>query len=81
MAKRRNWGLIFALRTGSAAYSHKILAGIWVRLGYKSVNGMLTKEGEDIEVHEEGDLFDLLGLDFVEPEYRDVQQTRAQRLP
>lgn len=81
MAKPRNWGLIFALRTGSAAYSHKILAGTWVRLGYRSVDGMLTKEEKLFGVPEEADLFDLLGLDFIEPEYRDVQQTRAENPP
>ncbi len=34
-AQPDNWGLIYAIRTGSADYSHKVLATNWVRLGYK----------------------------------------------
>ena len=31
LPEEENWGLIFALRTGSADYSHKVLANAWVR--------------------------------------------------
>lgn len=69
-ATERNWGLILAIRTGSAEYSHKVLATNWVKAGYKSVNGMLTKNNQEVEVREEKDLFKLIGVEYVEPEER-----------
>lgn len=65
-----NWGLIFAIRTGSADYSHKILATGWSKKGYKSKEGYLTMYNRRVEVKEEKDLFDLIGLDYVEPQLR-----------
>ena len=70
MANERNWGLIFAIRTGSADFSHKILACGWVKAGYKSEGGILKKDGKETEIREEKDLFDLIGLPFVEPRLR-----------
>lgn len=69
-ATKDNWGLIFAIRTGSAEYSHKVLATNWVKLGYKSIEGMLHKDGKPIEIREEIDLFNLLKMDYVKPELR-----------
>jgi len=69
-ATPENWGLIFALRTGSANFSHKVLATKWVKMGYKSENGLLTREGEVYIIPEEKDLFNLLGLEWVKPELR-----------
>ena len=71
-AQPENWGLIFAIRTGSADYSHKILANKWSKLGYKSVNGMLTKDSQDVPIYEEIDLFNLLGIRYVKPKFREL---------
>lgn len=71
-AKQENWGLIFALRTGSADYSHKILANGWVRNGFKSIDGYLFKDNERYEIREEQDLFRLAGVPYVEPEDRNL---------
>lgn len=72
-ATPKNWGLIFAIRTGSADYSHKVLATKWVQKGYKSVDGNLTLNGgRTISVYEEQDLFRLLGLPYVEPKFRNL---------
>ena len=65
-----SWGLIFAIRTGSADYSHKVLATGWVKQGYKSSNGILTKDEIEYPVREEIDLFNLLGLKWIEPQFR-----------
>lgn len=65
-----NWGLIYATRTGSARFSHEILACGWVRNGYKSVDGMLVRDGKAIPVREEADLFQLAGVPWTEPENR-----------
>ena len=69
-AERGNWGLIYAIRTGSADYSHKILATEWVKRGYKSEGGFLTSNGKQVLVPEEKDLFNRIGLTFIEPELR-----------
>lgn len=71
-AKEDNWGNTFAIRTGSAEYSHKVLATTWVSLGYHSEDGYLCKDGKRCEIREEQDLFDLLGLRYVEPEERNL---------
>jgi len=69
-AEPDNWGNIFAMRTGSAEYSHEILAKGWRYAGYKSEGGYLFRDGERIAIREEEDLFKLLGITFVEPEQR-----------
>lgn len=69
-----NWGLIFAIRTGSASYSHKVLATGWVKAGYNSENGMLQKNGKIIPVLEESDLFDLIGVEFIHPKLREYDE-------
>ncbi len=65
-----NWGLIFAIRTGSAKFSHKTLAVRWVKRGYKSEGGNLYFEGKKILVREEIDLFNRLRLKYIEPKHR-----------
>jgi len=63
-----NWGLIFAIRTGSAEFSHQKLATVWVKQGYHSKDGMLHNQfGKQLPIREEIDLFNLLGIDWVEP--------------
>ena len=69
-ATPRNWGLIFAIRTGSAGFSHRVLACGWVRHGYKSQDGMLWRDGMEVVVPEERDLFRFAGVQWVEPENR-----------
>jgi DNA polymerase/3'-5' exonuclease PolX len=73
MAGAENWGLIFAIRTGSADFSRHILATGWVKAGYRSEDGRLrARDGSIIPVREEQDLFDLLGMPWVNPEAREV---------
>lgn len=67
-----NWGFIYAIRTGSADYSAKILGAGWVANGYKGIDGQLTYQGKVIEVREEADLFRRAGIKYIEPEYRNV---------
>ncbi len=69
-ATKKNWGLIFAIRTGSAEYSHKVLGIGWVKAGYKSKEGTLHKDNKPIEVREEIDLFNLIGVEYAEPKQR-----------
>jgi DNA polymerase/3'-5' exonuclease PolX len=67
-----NWGLIFAIRTGSAEFSHKVLATNWVKLGYRSKDGYLHINNHKIFIPEEKDLFDILRIKFVEPKDREI---------
>ncbi len=70
-ATPENWGHILAMRTGSARFSHKVLATGWVKKGYKSKKGILHDSWDDpIKIKEEKDLFDLIGEDYVKPEDR-----------
>lgn len=71
-ARLENWGLIYAIRTGSAEYSHRVLACGWVSNGYHSVNGMLFREEAAVPTFEEQDLFRLAGVPWTEPEARNV---------
>lgn len=64
-----SWGYILAIRTGSAEFSMK-LATKWVAAGYKGDHGMLTKGGRPFPVREEHDLFNLLYVPYVEPQFR-----------
>jgi DNA polymerase (family 10) len=67
-----NWGNLFAMRTGSAEYSYKVLASRWVQLGFKSIEGYLWREDERYDLPEESDLFRLLGIPYVVPELRNL---------
>jgi hypothetical protein len=62
MARLENWGLILAIRTGSADFSHHVLGKGWTETGYESKGGMLNKRGteEQIVVPEEKDMFCLI---------------------
>lgn len=71
-AEEGNWGLIFAIRTGSADYSHRVLANGWVKRGYKSEGGYLVQNGKIYEVREEKDLFERIGLQYIEPKNRNI---------
>lgn len=71
-ATPENWGSILAIRTGSATYSHKVLACGWKNRGYTSKGGILFREGESFNVPEEEDLFRMAGVKFVPPEERDL---------
>ena len=71
-AEHENWGYILAIRTGSADYSHKVLATAWVECGFKGVDGYLSANGKRIAVYEEKDLFDLIGVRYVEPALRSL---------
>lgn len=65
-----NWGYIMAIRTGSADYSHRILAKAWVKKGYVGKDGFLTSNGKIVPVREESELFRLLNLPMLPPEKR-----------
>jgi DNA polymerase/3'-5' exonuclease PolX len=69
-ATKKNWGYIFAIRTGSSDFSHNTLAKSWVRNGYFGNGGTLFKGNQAIDIPEEADLFRICGLQYIEPERR-----------
>jgi DNA polymerase/3'-5' exonuclease PolX len=72
-ASPQNWGLIFAIRTGSAKFSQYVLANGWVKKGYHSSGGILIDlDGRAKFIYEEEDLFKLIGIPYIEPYLRDT---------
>jgi DNA polymerase/3'-5' exonuclease PolX len=69
------YGLQRAIRTGSAAWCRTVLAPAWVRAGYRSEGGLLRRsDGTVVPVRTEPELFRLIGLRWVDPRDREVQQ-------
>lgn len=71
-AETGNWGLIYAIRTGSADYSHKVLASKWVAAGYHSKDGYLHQGHTKFATLEEIDLYQRIGLPYLDPQFRNV---------
>jgi DNA polymerase/3'-5' exonuclease PolX len=80
-ATPENWGLIYAIRTGSSLFS-KRLAEHWCARGYHSHEGHLYYTGKPvldcdgvrgakrIDTPEEEDIFRICGMEWVRPEFR-----------
>lgn len=68
------WGVVFMIRTGSAEFSHRLVAkksfgGLLP--GYLKVqDGAIWSSNHIIETPEEQDVFDLLGVSYIEPKER-----------
>jgi DNA polymerase/3'-5' exonuclease PolX len=69
-ATKENWGLILAIRTGSAEYSHNVLAAGWIKKGYRSEDGMLMYGNKVVPVREEIELFNRIGVAYQKPQDR-----------
>ena len=74
MVDRNGFGLQVAIRTGSAAWSHQVLAKAWVRAGFHSEGGLLRyASGAVVPTPTERALFDRIGLPWTPPEEREVR--------
>lgn len=76
-----SWGYQLAIRTGPWDYSKNVLAAGWVSRGYKGVEGQLTYKGKPVIVREERDLFQRIGLNYVEPENRIYNPPKGKSKP
>jgi DNA polymerase/3'-5' exonuclease PolX len=78
MVDPRGFGLQLAIRTGSAEWSHQVLATAWLRAGYNSIKGVMHSKntGRPVPTPTERELFDLIGLPWVEPQDREVSYER-----
>lgn len=70
VATKQNWGYMLALRTGSARFSHEILAKKWVKYGYHSEDGIIRNSTEELEFPTEESFFKKFDIPFIDPEYR-----------
>jgi DNA polymerase/3'-5' exonuclease PolX len=81
LACRENFGAVFLIRTGSAAFSQEVVTHA-LRVGYKFRDGHLWAGERHIPVGSEEDVFRHLGLEYVEPcdrvDERAVRSIRAQ---
>lgn len=68
------WGVIFTLRTGSAAFSRKLVSPAnyhgYMPEGMYIEGGRLWKAGVSLDTPEEEDLFNEMGLVWIPPEKR-----------
>jgi DNA polymerase/3'-5' exonuclease PolX len=80
IANKDNWGYIYAIRTGSAEYSHKVLANGWVKNGYTGKEGSLWKNGKAVIIPEEEDLFKICGVPYTEPEEREFDNGEEEKI-
>jgi DNA polymerase/3'-5' exonuclease PolX len=69
-AAAENWGWIFTLRTGPADFGHYTIVSQLKRCQYKAVDGFIFRRDKLVPVREEKDLFAMLNLKYIEPEYR-----------
>jgi len=73
IAKRDNWGYILVLRTGGATFNKYLMSpwGFPLR-GYKCVKGQIVRVRDNVVMptYEEEDVFKLLNMRFVRPEFR-----------
>jgi len=71
-ARPENWGLILAIRTGSADYSHYVLARAWTSRRMHSQEGILHLGHTPLVVKEEKELFEICGIAWKEPKHREL---------
>jgi len=74
MVDPRGFGPQLAIRTGSADWSHQVLAKTWVRAGFRSEHGLLRDyAGRVVATPTEQELFRRIGLTWVDPADREIQ--------
>lgn len=81
LATRDNWGIILAIRTRSAEFSQALMTYAKHKTCYHVEGGHLRdRQGTALETSEERDVFDALGLDWVEPSNLLCVTARAQQM-
>ncbi len=66
------WGAIFAIRTGPADYSARLVSAVRLTRGYRCDQGRLvsTDTGEPLDTPEERDFIEACGFAYLPPEFR-----------
>lgn len=79
IAEPENFGLIFAIRTGSAEFTTALVTRA-KDCGLPSVDGYLTRDGARVETREEREVFELLRLEWIEPGLRHAFSSLKRRV-
>jgi len=76
LAREDNWGALFCIRTGPAAFSQALVTHLKLRTPYRQQDGALVVEatGELVPVPEEADYFRLAGVPVIPPAERTAGQ-------
>jgi len=76
LATPENWGAIYCIRTGPAAFSQALVTHLKLRTPYRQQDGALVVEatGELVPVPEEADYFRLAGVPVIPPAERTAGQ-------
>jgi hypothetical protein len=69
LTTEEKWGVIFLLRTGSREFNLALIERTRER-NTPIENGRILNFGKAVHTPEEKDVFDFLGLDFIEPQFR-----------
>ena len=71
------WGCVFTIRTGSAAFSHKLVTkrslGGFCPSNLHFKDGRMWNGDEVLDTPEEMDVFNALNMKWVEPELREIE--------
>jgi DNA polymerase/3'-5' exonuclease PolX len=71
LTTKEQWGLIHLIRTGSAEFSQGVMTYAKYHTRFHVEGGALRdRRGQKLETRSEREVFDLLGLDYVEPRDR-----------
>lgn len=71
LATPETWGVIYLIRTGSAEFSQRMVGKECWRTGYRFAEGKLcNSHGQFVPTPEERDVFNALGVEWIEPELR-----------
>lgn len=71
LATPETWGVIYLIRTGSAEFSQRMVGKECWRTGYRFDDGKLfDANGQFVATPEESDVFNALGVNWIEPEAR-----------
>ncbi len=73
MCVPQNWGYIFMLRTGSSWFNEHIMIKRLKDRYYEPKDGWVNLKGNSLHTPEELDVFDLMKLEPVEPQFRNEQ--------
>lgn len=73
IANKDNFGSVFLVRTGSSQFSNALYLYVRNRKGFdKGQDGYLVKDDKRIVTRNEQDVFDAVGLPFIEPTKRNL---------
>lgn len=80
-AKRENWGLVLALRTGPADFNHILVTsdrwGGAMPGNMRMAGGFLLREGLQLETSDEASFFAYLGVPYWRPEERSAEKLNS----